>query len=202
MAEDEPDRVLRAYRTPVLVRDIFEAKGYAVVDMEEDDVEPSQPWHLYWRNGRFRPSDYAAASPLQRLNHFPKTMGITKKDCLLRNLRRMRATHGAIYNFFPESFLLPTEYLTLVRACESRALEGASKPIWILKPTDSSQGRKIFLIRDVSEISYGAHGTCAPPRARTRHARATATRTRHVRAILSPHPSRRPFLGGDGRGGG
>ena len=29
------------------------------------------------------------------------------------------------------------------------------QPIWILKPTDSSQGRKIFLIRDLSEISYG-----------------------------------------------
>ena len=29
------------------------------------------------------------------------------------------------------------------------------KPIWILKPTDASQGRKIFLIRDLAEISYG-----------------------------------------------
>ena len=40
-----------------------------------------------------------------------------------------------------------------MRVCEQRRDE--QKPIWILKPTDSSQGRKIFIIRDLSEISYG-----------------------------------------------
>ena len=161
VAAAEP--VLRCERAPILVRDIFEAKGYRELDEEEgeegspsskrDAAEPPPVWHVYWKGGRFKPSEYAAANPLQRLNHFPKTMGITKKDCLLRNLRRMRATHGAIYNFFPESYILPSEYLTLVRVCEQRRDE--QKPIWILKPTDSSQGRKIFIIRDLSEISYG-----------------------------------------------
>ena len=49
-------------------------------------------------------------------------------------------------------YILPTEYLTLVRNAEQRPDE---KPVWILKPTDCSQGRKIFLIRDLTEISYG-----------------------------------------------
>ena len=135
-------------RSPHLVLDVFETKGYVEYDEDKDDGI----WHVYWKASRFKPSEYAEASAVQRVNHFPKTTGITKKDALLRNLRRMRAIHGAIFNFFPESYLLPTEYTTLVRRVES--IKG-EKPIWIVKPTDSSQGRKIFIIRDVAEISYG-----------------------------------------------
>lgn len=78
--------------------DVFEGRGYR--EQQEEDTER---WHIHWKAGRFKPSEYAAANPAQRVNHFPKTSGITKKDTLLRNLRRMRAIHGQIFNFFPES---------------------------------------------------------------------------------------------------
>eukprot|EP00965_Chrysotila_dentata_P118623 3922023-Pleurochrysis_carterae.AAC.1 len=134
----EPELVFKlGERTPPLIAQVFEAKGYREFD-EACDSEDA--WHVHWRAGRFKPSEYLAASSTQRLNHFPKTTGITKKDCLLRNLRRMRGTHGPIYNFFPETYILPNEYSTLVRACE---LAKGEKPIWILKPSDSSQGRKV-----------------------------------------------------------
>ena len=155
-AAEEHRPVLRIDKAPILVQEVFEAKGWREYDEEEVEANPTaanKVWHVMWKGGRFTPSQYEAANCMQRLNHYPKTMGITKKDCLLRNLRRMKATHGSIYAFFPESYILPTEYLTLVRVCEERRTE--NKPIWILKPTDSSQGRKIFIIRDLSEISYG-----------------------------------------------
>ena len=134
-ADAETDWMYRVSdRAPPLVRQVLEAKGYTECD------EDSDGWHLHWKAGRFKPSEYAAASRMQRVNHFPKTTGITKKDCLLRNLRRMRGIHGAICNFFPESYILPTEYMTLVRQVEANPHD---KPIWILKPTDSSQGRKV-----------------------------------------------------------
>jgi hypothetical protein len=148
MQEPQPPLGFKASdRAPPMVCQILESKGY--VEVEEDCDEH---WNVHWKAGRFKPSEYAAANRSQRLNHFPKTTGITKKDCLLRNLRRMRGIHGAICNFFPESYILPTEYMTLVKKAEANPRD---KPIWILKPADSSQGRKIFLIRDISEISYG-----------------------------------------------
>ena len=157
--EDDQRPVLRIEKAPQLIRDVFEAKGFREYDEEEAENAPpgsrASVWHVMWKGGRFTPSQYEAANCVQRVNHFPKTMGITKKDCLLRNLRRMKATHGAIFAFFPESYILPTEYLTLVRVCEQSRRERDVQPIWILKPTDSSQGRKIFIIRDLSEISYG-----------------------------------------------
>ena len=116
--------------------------GLHVILIVTDARVASSTFCFIWKGGRFKPSEYAAANSLQRVNHFPKTTGITKKDCLLRNLRRMRATHGSIFAFFPESYILPTEYMTLVRNCELRPHE---KPIWILKPTDSSQARLVHL---------------------------------------------------------
>ena len=145
----DSQRIFRGERAPPLVREVFEAKGYR----EHDEEEDGDNWHVHWKAGRFKPSEYEAANRGQRVNHFPKTTGITKKDNLLRNLRRMRGIHGPIFNFFPDSYILPTEYMSLVRYCEGFGPD--EKPVWIVKPTDSSQGRKIFLIRDLSEISYG-----------------------------------------------
>ena len=92
-------------RAPPLVRDVFEEKGFRE---HEEGVDSEHHWHLHWKAGRFKPSEYEVASKLQRVNHFPKTTGITKKDCLLRNMQRMRGIHGPIYDFFPEKYLLPT----------------------------------------------------------------------------------------------
>ena len=90
-------------RAPPLVREVFEAKGYREYDEEEDGEEGL--WDVHWKAGRFKPSEYVAASKAQRVNHYPKTTGITKKDNLLRNLRRMRGIHGQVFNFFPESYM-------------------------------------------------------------------------------------------------
>lgn len=169
--EDDATPVLKCERAPMLVRDVFEAKGYRELD-EEEGEEGGQPtcqptglpqvWHVHWKGGRFKPSEYASANPLQRLNHFPKTMGITKKDCLLRNLRRMRATHGAIFAFFPESYILPSEYMTLVRVCDQRNYHrpncAAAPPPRCLPPYAHS----ILLLG--AETCHACHGCSASAR--------------------------------------
>jgi hypothetical protein len=48
------------------------------------------------------------------MNHFPKSSVITRKDTLLRALRKMRAVHGKIFDFFPDGFILPSEYTKFV----------------------------------------------------------------------------------------
>ena len=82
VAAAEP--VLRCERAPILVRDIFEAKGYRELDEEEGeegspsskrDARSRRPCGTSVEGRRFKPSEYAAANPLQRLNHFPKDDG-------------------------------------------------------------------------------------------------------------------------------
>ena len=92
-----------------------------------------------------------------------------RKDNLVRNSRRLRATHGPMYDFVPVSFILPNEYTKFATffADERELLAGRTpsrdggggggpdaSPVYICKPTDLSRGRGIFLFRDIADLSY------------------------------------------------
>ena len=86
---------------------------------------------------------YATQRRHQRVNHFPGSWCIGRKDRLLRCLGRARSRGGTAakaYAFMPEGYILPGE---------ARALEGKAKldkhAVWIVKPPASSCGRGIRL---------------------------------------------------------
>ena len=99
-------------------------------------------WNLRWRSGRFRMSEITGACDRQKINHFPKSGILTKKDKLLRALRKAKVVFGGVYNFFPQSFILPSEYTKFVKAFS----EQQEKKIWICKPDNAARGNGIFLI--------------------------------------------------------
>lgn len=122
----------------------------------EEESQYDYDWNLWWRTSRFRTSDYDMVYPWQRLNHYPKSTLITKKDALARNLKRMRCVHGAnVFNFSPLSFNLPNDYTKYVKAYGvlRQKAEGRT-PLWICKPADLSRGRGIFIFQDLSELMY------------------------------------------------
>eukprot|EP01062_Namystynia_karyoxenos_P013669 TRINITY_DN14914_c0_g1_i1.p1 TRINITY_DN14914_c0_g1~~TRINITY_DN14914_c0_g1_i1.p1 ORF type:complete len:600 (+),score=172.18 TRINITY_DN14914_c0_g1_i1:141-1940(+) len=121
---------------------------------EELPPEEQPTWNLWWKNNRFTASQLAAPRyPFQRLNHFPKSSEITKKDTLLRNLRRMRGVYGQVCDFLPTTFVLPGDY---VKFCQDYAAARDETPdlCYICKPSDMSRGRKIFLFRDIGDLTY------------------------------------------------
>lgn len=139
---------------PELLRQVFLERGW--IEYDEDDQEEHE-WNLWWRTSRFRNCDYDQIYPWQRLNHYPKSTGITKKDCLARNLKRMKGVHGAgVYNFSPIAFNLPNDYTRFVAEYgKLKQQHSESKHIlWICKPADLSRGRGIFLFRDISDLQY------------------------------------------------
>lgn len=89
----------------------------------------------------------------QRLNHFPNTAVITRKDTLFRLLKKLRVVYGGIYDFFPLTIGLPKDYLKFVRLYAEEE-ERKSKSTWICKPVDMSRGRGIFVFRDLKDLSY------------------------------------------------
>eukprot|EP00906_Rhabdomonas_costata_P007398 RCo010599 len=98
-------------------------------------------WNVLWAK-RVTPQEWGNLTEYQKVNHFPGTWAIGRKDALAMNIQRMRRTHGAeAYGFVPQTYLLPQD----ARLVE---LEFERNPgqTFIVKPAASSCGRGIKLI--------------------------------------------------------
>ncbi|KAK7907745.1 hypothetical protein WMY93_016357 [Mugilogobius chulae] len=139
-------------RGPELVREVLLERGWEEYDKRHRQDED---WNLYWRASLFHKSDYYNLMPWQRLNHHPKTIGITRKDFLTRNLRRMRTTFGSgVYDFSPIAFILPNDYTRFLAEYNRQRVSQGLPVHWICKPVDLSRGRGIFIFEDVKDLVY------------------------------------------------
>ena len=95
-------------------------------------------------------------APHVKVNHFRNHYELTRKDHMVKNLKRMvsnlrredRASEAAQFDFFPVTYLLPMEYGVFVEDFKRQT----DKPVWIAKPTGRSQGRGIFLFTDLKDV--------------------------------------------------
>uniref|UniRef100_A0A8C0BWI4 Tubulin tyrosine ligase like 4 n=1 Tax=Buteo japonicus TaxID=224669 RepID=A0A8C0BWI4_9AVES len=105
-------------------------------------------WLGCWGHHMKSPS-FRAIREHQKLNHFPGSFQIGRKDRLWRNLLKMQARCGKKeFNFFPQSFILPQDIKLLRKAWE----EGASHQKWIVKPPASARGIGIQVIHKWSQL--------------------------------------------------
>jgi len=156
---------------PPILREVLGDRGWLEYD-EDKAANEQPPFSLWWRTNRFTASQIgSAAYPKQRINHYPKSSEITKKDHLFRHLRRMRVVHGSCYDFSPVTFGLPNDYVkfcqffaaerekheNLVAEAKAKGIRDAAlehAPTYICKPSDMSRGRKIFVFREISDLTY------------------------------------------------
>ncbi|NXU63001.1 TTLL4 polyglutamylase, partial [Horornis vulcanius] len=108
----------------------------------------SNDWLGCWGHHMKSPG-FKAIREHQKLNHFPGSFQIGRKDRLWRNLVKMQARCGKKeFNFFPQSFILPQDIKLLRKAWE----EGASRQKWIVKPPASARGIGIQVIHKWSQL--------------------------------------------------
>ncbi|KEP67753.1 UNVERIFIED_CONTAM: Tubulin-tyrosine ligase family protein [Hammondia hammondi] len=114
-------------------------------------------WNLLWTWHRPR-IDYNRLLSFQKVNHFPESRQLTRKDNLKRCIERFQKAAGRRAEHFriiPKTFLLPKEYTAMVsEMCEMSDCPTKQKRVWICKPKDSSRGRGIFLTNSVEDIRY------------------------------------------------
>ena len=93
--------------------------------------------------------------PWHKLNHFPGTWCIGRKDRLAAQLRRARAQHGPLSS---DSSRSPSSCRPSAPVWNGRQPAGAARvpSVWICKPYSSSCGRGIKLVRSPAKI--GAPG--------------------------------------------
>ncbi|KAM8921316.1 tubulin polyglutamylase TTLL5 [Pelodytes ibericus] len=125
-----------------LIRSILSAHGFQEVNAN------SNSFNLMWTGSHVKPNLLMDFTSFQKVNHFPRSYELTRKDRLYKNIQRMQQKHGVRnFNLLPHTYLLPSEYQEFCYAfCKDRGP-------WIVKPVASSRGRGVYLINSPSQIS-------------------------------------------------
>ncbi|XP_073503466.1 tubulin monoglutamylase TTLL4 isoform X2 [Phyllobates terribilis] len=111
-------------------------------------TKKSHDWLGCWGH-HMKSTGFKAIRDYQKLNHFPGSFQIGRKDRLWRNLSKMQARFGRKeFNFFPQSFVLPQDIKLLRKAWE----DGGTRQKWIVKPPASARGMGIQVIHKWSQL--------------------------------------------------
>ncbi|KAK1932364.1 putative tubulin polyglutamylase TTLL9 [Phytophthora citrophthora] len=145
------------------VLDVMQSQGGWV------ETESDLDWDLHWADVGWIRENLDAFTPLQdhqsklsvlkRINHFQNHYELTRKDLLVKNLKRTKRQlersgdadsrrEAEFYDFWSATFVLPHEYGMFVE--EFKRTPGGR---WIMKPVGKAQGRGIFLFEKLSDIS-------------------------------------------------
>ncbi|KAM9013589.1 tubulin polyglutamylase TTLL5 isoform 2-T2 [Ara ararauna] len=124
-----------------LVRSILTAHGF-------HEAQPgSSDYNLMWTGSHLKTYLLRSLTDIQKVNHFPRSYELTRKDRLYKNVSRMQLAHGfKTFHILPRTFILPTEYQNF---CSTYSKDRGP---WIVKPVASSRGRGVYLINNPSQI--------------------------------------------------
>uniref|UniRef100_A0A7N8Y034 Tubulin--tyrosine ligase-like protein 9 n=1 Tax=Mastacembelus armatus TaxID=205130 RepID=A0A7N8Y034_9TELE len=121
------------------------------------EVREEGEWDFNWCDvGWLRENfDHSYMEEHVRINHFRNHYELTRKNLMVKNLKRYRKNlerdvgrmEASKCDFFPCTFALPSEYHLFVE--EFKRSPGNT---WIMKPVAKSQGKGIFLFRKLKDI--------------------------------------------------
>eukprot|EP01047_Picozoa_sp_COSAG01_P071932 COSAG01_NODE_11302_length_1963_cov_2.207618_1_plen_448_part_00 len=142
------------------VHDVFKSrKGWREMPRDEDGVyTDSMDWDICWsdRSWVAQNFDTMRLEEWQRVNHFRNNYELTRKDHMVKNLKRQkkqleregRLEEAANFDFFPTTYVVPQEYGLFYEEFKRNPSQ-----VWIMKPIGRAQGKGIFLFTKLSQIS-------------------------------------------------
>lgn len=128
-------------------QDALHNAGFVDAEPEKDDPA------LIWIDGTLSMEEAERIKPHQRVNKIPCMDYICFKSTLFEELNHVRRECPHIVNFYPQTFLLPTDYPELQRFHAVMCGRKSSAPTWVIKPKSGSCGRGIYLIQSAYEAS-------------------------------------------------
>lgn len=114
---------------------------------EDDTID----WDLYWSDTMVQPQRIQKMQAYQRINHYPGMQALAHKHLLSRNLKRMQKVFFEEYDFFPKTWILPSDTSDFKAQFTKKKAK-----TFIVKPVAACQGRGIYLTRDFDNIDMKA----------------------------------------------
>ena len=129
-----------------IIHALLTSYGFSQVHMNSND------FNLMWHGGHVKPISLRSLQDFQRVNHFPRSYELTRKDRMYANVMKMQQTHGLkAFDFVAKSFILPLEYQEFLAHYQREHRKNGGST-WIIKPVASSRGRGIYLANNLNHI--------------------------------------------------
>jgi tubulin polyglutamylase TTLL6/13 len=84
--------------------------GADELDWKTQIKSESSNWDVYWTDGSILPDVLIRMNFHQKINHYPGIHVIARKNLLGLNLMSMRKKYREEYDFFPQTWMLPSQY--------------------------------------------------------------------------------------------
>eukprot|EP00826_Nyctotherus_ovalis_P001209 TRINITY_DN10164_c0_g2_i1.p1 TRINITY_DN10164_c0_g2~~TRINITY_DN10164_c0_g2_i1.p1 ORF type:complete len:459 (-),score=120.87 TRINITY_DN10164_c0_g2_i1:15-1391(-) len=129
---------------PIIAHVLLGHFRYKPCDSQDAD------WDLCWTDLGVTPDTVGRLKAFQKINHFPNMACLSRKNQLARNLVKMHRMFGKEYEFFPQTWLLPGDWNWL-------RMDRGGDRTYIVKPEGMSQGRGIYIAKEIEEINSFEH---------------------------------------------
>ena len=129
-----------------LVRSLMEANHFTHTESHE--------WNLLWSSGSCKSYLYEGLNEYQKINHFPQSFEITRKDKLAMNVNKMQQKFGKKqFDFLPDTYVIPDEFSDFYNHFQKEQQMDPKRNLWIVKPANMSRGRGIYIVDDIAEVN-------------------------------------------------
>lgn len=131
--EPQQRQFCKLYWKRICIENVFNKIGFK-------KTKNLSTWTIAWTK-HFSDQENRQLDCLQKVNHFPNSWCIGRKDRLAKTIQQIRRSSSHAFeefDFHPESFILPKDKDALTRFMKMN-----QKCLWIVKPCASSCGRGI-----------------------------------------------------------
>lgn len=127
--------------TPVILKKILISSGFRF-------TRKLNTWIGSWGK-HMKAFEFQYLRDYQKVNHYPGTFQVGRKDRLWRNICRMQQLHSKKeFGFVPMTFVLPNDLRKLWLAWNTTG----SKPRWIVKPPAAARGKGIHVVHKFGQL--------------------------------------------------
>ena len=130
-----------------IIREALQDHGCIVSNEENPDTR------IIWWDGYIPIDEFANLKPYQRINKIPQMDELCYKSTLFQSLNQMQHLFPLYYSFFPETFLLPQQFIDFSKEHIKLSTKLGNNLTWIFKPRSGCCGNGIKLIQNPSVLS-------------------------------------------------